>query len=411
MDVGGALSRKGSKVSRVSLASEDVLIDGVTEDTPLSCSEEMELPALPSCKSNDRLFRPRRTLTTLALAGAGLLVVCGCAAAACRWPLGALRWSPGSALELWGTCDYETSSTCPAPSLLRMPEVHEVASQNIMKLGWRMLGPQHSPVVKTLVRSCFENVSLQLEHHAQQVARELDMVRVTGSQKDAMLNSLRLLGDPRVESIGLDIAEALRSTFHHGAADEAQRPDDSVVIASLNELLQRFELGALSEDLALARLLWSEGRQWDLSLEFEHFRSMAGMSSRWHGILEEAPKQKAEPAWGITAVAVEEDTRLAIIAGAVVQARVLLDILKVRARSAVPFWVTSLSGYLGVSQKDISCDLNESHAVLNSFACPLKFGIQGMDALRAHFSEEPIQRPIQDPTSDIGEKMLTIPGS
>jgi len=188
------------------------------------------------------------------------------------------------------------------------------------------------------------------------------------------------------------------------------RPGASV---SLQGSLQRFELGALAEHLELARLLWSEGRQWDLTLETEHFRSMANVSSRWHEIIQEAAGRDVAPTWpGLAPLPVEEELRQAIVVGALVQARVLLDIMKVRARSGVPAWVTSLSRYLGIDAEDVSCDLGSAHAFLNQFACPLKFGIQGMDALRAHFAEQPlIREPNRGPTSpSIQDEELLVPG-
>lgn len=422
MEPGGALSRKGSKVLRPSWGDQDLLSDG-TDEEPASGPEDstpgrarelgLDLPAIQSYKSNDRLFRQRRSLTALTLAGAGLLLASGCVAASYVW-LGDARhsrWEGGAAAQLWGACDYSKSSVCPAPSLLLMDEVHELAAKNVLRVGHRILGPQHAPIAKRIVGDCFRNVSSLLERHARQVARELDTVRVTHTQKDAMLNSLRLLGDPRIEGVGLDIAEAISQIGHSSAETGAPSMSANDISVALGDMLQRFELGSLREELELARLLWSEGRQWDLTLEPEYLASMGRLDGRWHSIIAEA--SDVEPKWDGALVAVQEDLRAAIVAGALVQARVLLDVMKVRARSAVPSWVTSQSSYLGIDRRDVVCELQGEHAALNRLACPLKFGVQGMDALRAHFSRQPmIQEPIQGPTSPSDKKaaLLTIQG-
>jgi len=403
MDPGGAFSRKASKVC----TPEDALIPHMEEDAHSADLEEPEVPAIISMKSNERLFRQRRSLTSAIALGAGLLV-CGCAALACisRAHRGSRTWtlsSTGAAVQWWaslrgvdsselahGSCDYSMQMSCPARSLLEMPEVHEVVAQNLLRLGRRIVGPQTAPIVKTIVGVCFRNVSKQLERESLQVARELERLRFTRSQKVATLNSLRLLADPRIENIGLDIAEAITNSTMTSAA--VVDLDDAST--ELTALLERFEVGALQADLQPVQLLWSEGRQWSLTLEFESRRSMAGVSSHWRDTIDEV-EQSAEVAWGLSAAAVEEETKSAIVAGALVHARVLLDIIKVRAHSGVPARVTSLSSYLGVNQKAVSC--RGSDRFLSQFACPLKFGIQGMDALRAYFSQPPQQEPLPLP--------------
>lgn len=352
------------KVTRFACGSDEVLICP-SEDTPLGIqeaeeglAEDLDLPALPSFKSNDRLFR-RRNPRALALAGAAsLLCLAGLAGLLLRQ--GAEAASASDSTELWRRCDYAQGFGCPAPSLLEMSEVHIRATENILRVAG--LGAEHTASVRGAVAETFRNVSQTLERHARQAVQELETVRISLAQRDAILNSLRLLADPRIEAIGLDVAEAV------GRAAQEGRNASS----ALARVLGGLELGNL--DLHMAKLLWSEGRQWDLSTEAEHLKSMAKVSHRWHGMLE-----------GGAAVQVQER---AVVAAALVQARALLGIVKARVRSALPAWITSESSYLGIQGEHVSCDLEEEQAALNRIACPLKFGIEGMDALRAYYSEQ-----------------------
>ena len=105
-------------------------------------------------------------------------------------------------------CAYAPAGSflCPARSLLRSPEVIDVAAKSIMSVGREAFAPSDEAMVRVMTREAFLNVSSELQRRAHDLAVELDMLQLDESQKNDVLRSLRLIGDPRVQSLGMDVA-------------------------------------------------------------------------------------------------------------------------------------------------------------------------------------------------------------
>jgi len=381
----GSAAKRGSAVVWPSGSCPSEPEDArVTEDTPFKDGpEEPEPPTIQSMKSNERLFRQRRALANVAAVAGVLLILgsCGLAGLGLQASIRAPAGDAHNESRLWRSalaCDHAAGEACPARSLLEMPEVHAVAAENLMRLGRRLRLPQDAVEVREAVGACFRNVSGQLTRRAPQLARELDLVHFTRAQRGAVLGSLQLVGNSRVQGLGLDVAEAIRDSK---PAPDAEAKAEAMA-TKLDSLIGGFKLGAFRKDLEGKPLLWSEGPQWALTLEPENLRAVSSVSGQWRAIMAGATPGEAGGAPMLT----HEEQHAAVVAGALEQARALLGIMGVRARSQVPGWATSASGYLGVDPEQCSCDLAAARGTLGRFDCPMRFGIQGMDALRAYFA-------------------------
>jgi len=191
-----------------------------TEEDPLCEQEEALPPPLPTCKSNDSFYRAanrqRRAVIAACSAGGSLLLVVGAMVAGVHLPMQGgeapppVRAAPharslphhGREVVQNSLCDYNEIPVCPAWDLFSSPEVHNVATMNLMRAGRDLLTESERPEVAAAVATGFVNISRQLQRKAPVVAGELNMLQLTEMQKNAVLDSLRLLSEPRVQELG-----------------------------------------------------------------------------------------------------------------------------------------------------------------------------------------------------------------
>merc|ERR1719282_701273 len=165
------------------------------------------------------------------------------------------------------TCVYTDNFACPARMLFNSPEMHEVATENLMNIGRGMFGPGDRPLVLATVVEGFRNVSVQLGKYAPMAAGELDMLHLTHSQKDMVIQSMQLLSDTRVQRIGFSVAQAIR---------ESPVKEPEGLRRHIQESLEshRLEIRKLRDELIPAELHDPDSAdyQWDLTLDPKNIR-------------------------------------------------------------------------------------------------------------------------------------------
>jgi len=300
-----------------------------------------------------------------------------------------------------------------ARGLLESPELHEVAAENVMRVGQKVLTLSDRDVVHAIAVAGFRNISSRLKERAPEALKVLDDVWFTDVQRNAVLKTMRLLSDPRVQSIGLDVAKAIR---------ESRSRDHWVIVDRIHRRLtpRVGEIRVLRDQLipASLRALARVGHHWDLTLTPANIRTMADVSDDWGSELGASQTPEMQPGGifpvfrklgaaalgeAVKAVATRpkevappaDSKAQGISAGVSEQGRYLLDLLRLSVGALredgrvhdAPVGAGAVATALGAGAgteealRGVSCSSGLSAAT--ALLCPLKFGTQGLDALRA----------------------------
>jgi len=285
-------------------------------------------------------------------------------------------------------CRYGMSPSCPARELFSSSELHEVATENLMQVGHGILVHADRDRVRATVAAGFRNLSRQLDTRAPAAAATLAGLELSEPQKNAVLSSMRLMSIPEVQRIGFEVALAIRRSLSV-EREVIQRQIEDMLKSNLGEL-ERVRDEMVPESVLE---FWQAGPQWEMSLAVENVLVMEAFhggkffgsmnASFYADSLPTTPKrlpaeEKVYGAWG----------------GVVEEGRALLEALRLIARSSgvkldVPPAATSLRRNIDLEDLGselLSCELHEGKGMNNlmkAFFCPLKYGTQGMDALRA----------------------------
>lgn len=286
------------------------------------------------------------------------------------------------------SCTYADTSMCPARSLFDSPEVHAVATKELMRAGRRFFTAADRPMIWAIVADGFRNISAMLAERAPEVASSLDKVKLSEAQKDAVLMSMGLPSEPKLQRLGLEIAWAIRDSGCSLEACVQQHIEERL-------LPRRAELQSLRELLVPTplRKLWGQTHQWAMTLDPENIRAMESVVGKFVGEVDLLGESRHLVGPGEAVGLSLAEKRLVVIGGVVEEGRALLDSLRLSARFLhgeldAPLWATSLSGVwrdFGASLTSCSADGGEVSRIhfLKELFCPLKLGSQGMEALRA----------------------------
>jgi len=273
-----------------------------------------------------------------------------------------------------GACDAAQleRSLCPLRSLFVDPDVLGVAAGNVMKVGEGFLSAADEVLVKDTMAQVFGEVSSILQSRAAPVALALDRIDLSAEEKDAVLIHLVLLSDTDVRSFGLEVARAIR---------ESPSPEPDHLKAHIQErLVPRLkELDAFSDKVVPDRLvtLWGRGREWSMTLDPVNIRSMESVSGKFVNSFkpkkDAATKQKME----------------AVRDAALEMAKSLLDFLLLCVNDMGPEWSTDIGDTLAVAGDEplswpceLDAEMDTDYDFDKGLICPLKFGAQGLDAMR-----------------------------
>lgn len=274
--------------------------------------------------------------------------------------------------------------------LLEGEELHSVATDNLMRVGHKFLNPADRKMVAEVVSSSFKSMSRLLP--------EMDMTILEPEQKDAALAALRLLSDVRVQSIGVEVARAIRTS-------QEARPllmRRSLLQQDIQrEVGQRLrprarELKQLHEELItppLERLL--DEHRWEMMAEPSNIRVATTVGAGWH--FEAGGRSTPGPirdlrdgqALAMRRLATGErhiwespdmpDSAVGIMGGVLEEAHFLLGLVDAGSAPTVARFASTL----GIASRlVVSCDVESgSKSLLGAVVCPLKFGSMGVGAL------------------------------
>lgn len=285
-------------------------------------------------------------------------------------------------------CTYGVARSCPARELLANPELHEVATENLMQVGRGILVAADRDAVRATVAAGFRNLSRQLDTRAPAAARALAQLELSRAQKDAVLSSLRLASLPKVQRVGFEVSLAIRQSV------SLRR---GVIRRHVEDMLRSNikEIEGLRDEVIPPSLLafWDTSHQWEMTLEPENIQVMEAFhggkffgsmnASFYATFLPTLPKKLPT-----------EEKMYGVWSGVLEEGKVVLNTIKLISRSRgleldLPASTTSLSDNIDVKDlgsEVLSCELHEGSSMNNlmkAFFCPLKYGSQGIDALRA----------------------------
>lgn len=372
------------------------------EDEPLTGTDS-EGPVLRTIKSNARLYyevpwrRPLilGTISVLTIAGVMMALVfarrnrsdeeepSGPRREMMQRVFGIEPLSSGAEVEEeMDIMDADVASGRPSTALFHDPEVQEVATESIMLVGGEILQRKDRHFVRAAVATGFRNMSVEIESRASSAWAQLEQVRLNTTQVRAVLGMMRLLGDERVRSIGVDVGEAI-----YDCGSSEAKVVQMAVEAKLKPRIE--EIKNLRDELVpeALRQIWRDSYKWEMTLDPENVRIMgpyhrgkfaALSSSNVFGVqkVEETPFTK---------------TVYGVLGGILEEGRALIHIIGLIAHLhghevSVPTWVTALGGNLAVTNQDLNCEHEFSKDIeiklMKGLFCPLKFGTMGIDAMR-----------------------------
>lgn len=264
---------------------------------------------------------------------------------------------------------------CVLGGLLDCPQIVDVATDNLLKVGHKLLGEQDRELARGIVAESLRNFSSQLWIFAPQVATAIESIEISGEEREAVISWMSLLRDERVRSVGLDVAGVIRGS---------PTPDRDYLRQKVEEaMIPRLrEMGQLRDQLlpeALPGVAGSAG-QWRLTLDHDNVRSMESVSGDF--IFDfELPQPRALST---------EEKYFALFGGAFEEGRALLHFFELYVRAAspgTPMPALQRAMTLGAEPMAWPCQLSEhrntSIDLMKSLLCPLKLAASGLDALRA----------------------------
>jgi hypothetical protein len=285
-------------------------------------------------------------------------------------------------------CSWQANKYCPAGTLLSSAEVFEVATENILRVAHGILVHADRDLVRDTVQAGFKNLSTQLHIRSPDAMQALTRMELTKAQKNAVLTLLRIRTVPEVQRIGYEVALAVRGSLS---------TETAVTRSHVEEMLTSNikEIEDVREDTVPEKLetIWGTKHLWDMTLDAENVHMMEAFSnghlfgsmntSFYDHFLPKTPKhlpqeEKAYAVWG--SVLEESRALLGLI-------RMLEEDITLHVKASV----TSLAA--NIDLKDLgsellSCELHEGKGMNNlmkALFCPLKYGTQGLEAMRASF--------------------------
>jgi hypothetical protein len=294
-------------------------------------------------------------------------------------------------------CSYQTTDRCPVSQLFFNADLHEVATENLMQVGRGLFRHADRDLVRDTVAAGFKQISQQLEEHAPAAFQALTQIKLEAKDTNAVLSWLRLTSVPEVQSIGFEVALAVRRSLTVNRA-KVRAQIEGILQMNLDKIKD------LRDELLPPSVLKFLGssNQWEMTLEEENLQVMEAHHNdgEFYGSLSAefysenrsgAPKklpaeEKAYGAWG----------------GVLEQGRVFIDIIKLVSAAhgvelLVPPQATALAANIDVKDLGselLSCELYQDDGMNNfmkALFCPLKYGSQGLDAFRAvHAMQAPL---------------------
>jgi len=322
----------------------------------------------------------------------------------------------------------------PAQLLLHSHQLHQVSTDILMSVGDGFLEGVDREQVSGFVVQSLTHIVDRVHQKNPKAAALIDGIQLDADEMRAVLGALKLMSDSRVQSVGLDVARALSQ--RHVPTDRW-----SIVDRIHRQLMPRVgEIRLLREELLpLALRSWTPPQHsWALTLARTNVKAMQGLDEHWPKTIEKTlapvPAGGIIPVWNdddastdasnslqpaealvpddvttrnqklaATSPVVSADKASVVAAGMLEVSRGLFDILEQgcwlsrnkhaltasegQVQQTANAGITAMldESLMGSRNSPVLCGPPEvgSKVPEQALACRLKFGAQGLDALRA----------------------------
>lgn len=297
-----------------------------------------------------------------------------------------------------GSTPADASKPHTARSVLESDELAVAATDNVMTAGRMLVDESQRGLVLSKARQYFQDLTAVVQKKDPRGLAALEQVHMTDEQKGAMIRSLASMTDPRVQRLGLYVAQAVRKSPSDDPADIERSVKD--VLTPHMEEIRRLQEEHRLEPL---RELMSGVPQsnWHLDLDAGQIGVLKTFGDNWE-LRISAPSEERRRLQETTETdslqAIKEtesplkkaDKGFAIIKMISDQALVVLNIVKQCAAMFgkdlnVNTWITSAIGAADFVFGLVSCELDgaaESMDTVQMAICPLESSSAGVSAMR-----------------------------
>jgi hypothetical protein len=305
--------------------------------------------------------------------------------------------------------------------LLEHADVHQVATDNLLKIHSDWFGQKLSPwVTRNLAEQIFRNMSRQLAKQDPKLANQ----EISPEQKDALVHAMRYLSDNRVQKFGYDVAKAVKTIAKKNPASLNDPAKLKKSIARTLGKTKLAEIRSLRDEMFPDELAkeYGKGGGFEHLLDPKRVQFMSKIDDKWEDQFkmmmaneETSPQERrmqgytggwggapagAAPAYGAPAgfgVQTTTDHNLgtteAVLGtmGAIAEeANALVRMIRPMGKEFkndlnVSPMATSGIGAAAFMLETADCEINAAMDKFNPIemaGCPLEFGSEGFDACR-----------------------------
>jgi hypothetical protein len=284
-------------------------------------------------------------------------------------------------------------------NLLESPDVHNVAANNIIKVQRRMTGVSDDAAdVHKVVSLHFGKITRSLQDSIPGFSQTLDTASIKKTHHDAVVHAMRYLSDSRLQSIGLDMAHAVRD-----AKTDDHDTLKSHIVAALAP--RKAEMTAMQQEMfpAEVRKLYDEQNTnvgFEDMLQPQKLRVMRSFDNSWDARItshDEDGEARKLSFLDQTTTKAPLATALDVIGilGAVAQeVSVILRMIKPLTKImpadgshdlGISPMATTIIGFIDALFNTISCELDaaqDDDNPIEMVTCPLMSGSAAFDMMR-----------------------------
>jgi len=275
-----------------------------------------------------------------------------------------------------------------ARSLLESDELTDVATDQLLEIGHKVLHYSQRSAVRALVAQGFKNVTIGMQQEDPEGFQKLCQLQLTREQSNAMLHVLTQMTSPKVVNIGVQVGHALMQGKHHGKEGTRR-----ILMKKLQPRLP--EIRHLREDIVPAVLRRGEddSPKSNLVIDPDHLYVMKVFPNKWKMQVEMSHSDKPAPSEQdrrlVTSPLLKTEQAFGVIGAILEQARIVMDQINAinpdfKNNFRIPAVATGLVGTMDYASNLLTCMIDGfggSNPQL-LLICPLRFASAASDIFK-----------------------------
>lgn len=237
----------------------------------------------------------------------------------------------------------------------------------------------------------FRNLTAHIATHSPEHMRALSSLHLTPAQKDAMLHQVKMLGDPRMQSLGRDVALAIRDGQSQGSAGVKRQLMERLQprFAEIRRLHAEFKPAALNGPAAA-------GNDFKMNLDLDHMRMVQNFGNHkgsWEIDMSSpsvTSQAVASRRLNAQAALLQTEQSMGIIQAVAEQVRIILDqvadmgaVFGSPDANRIPAWSRSLVGGVDVIAGMLQCVIDGMGNPSLMVVCPMRYASAMTDVFQS----------------------------